>query len=92
MSSHRRGRATGLRDQRGEVLDLALRGVRRSVTARAPTAPVVAIDGERFGQEWRQPVERAEPPEVAGRLHQEKWRSRAGSIECDLCAISGHDG
>ena len=76
------GRASGDPDDRGEILDLALNGVRQRVAALpAPTA-VVGDGGEVGGEPLSQRRQEPEASEAAGGVHQDDGRA----VSDDWCS------
>ena len=86
------GRAPGVVDQRGEVLDLAGGCVGRRVGALTTAAAVVGVDGEAAGQQRDEAGERAPPAVVPGRLDEDQRRPAPGVLEGDAGPVGGGDG
>ena len=85
-------RAAGLRDERLEIIDFAIRRVRRGISAVAAAPAIVGIDSELARQQRRQPAERAEVAIVGGRFDEDERRAFTGAVERDAGAVGGSNG
>src|SRR5262249_19985498 len=82
-------RAARFVDERFQILDLALDGIRRLIAAVAPAPAVVAKHGEAVRQLGRQRFARSESAMAKGAVHQDERRPLAGAFERDRSAVFG---